>query len=252
MFKTVLVVSALESFTVRGIETRLGEKGFVVTYSSPKIKELQEACPVSDLIVLHTDENVASEADALVYLKDFCLERDQPIVVVGSKLEYDIVLKYIPKECIQLFFKRPLDMKRFLDKVEDALSDEAQHERKKSILVVGDDISYMEMVSEWLEGKYRVSTVNSGVKAITYLANNHADLILLDYEMSTSPQVIKMIRSEPEMCEVPVILLTGVADQTGIEKLKALNPTDFYMKAAGRQGLKDMVDIYFLTRRSGE
>ena len=41
----------------------------------------------------------------------------------------------------------------------------------------------MRTVYEWLKGSYHVGMASSGVQAISYLARNKADLVLLDYEM---------------------------------------------------------------------
>ena len=64
-----------------------------------------------------------------------------------------------------------------------------------------DDPTFLKLVKNWLEEEYKVTIVNSGMQAITYLATNTPDLILLDYEMpvTSGPQVLEMIRSDPEL-----------------------------------------------------
>ena len=49
------------------------------------------------------------------------------------------------------------------------------------MLIVDDDVPYMYMINDWLKTSYRTTMVNSGMQAITWIAKNHADLILLDY-----------------------------------------------------------------------
>ncbi len=112
-------------------------------------------------------------------------------------------------------------MEEFLGTVEEAFSDVQQ--RKKSILIVDDNVTYMSMIMDWLRDSYRVSMANSGVQAITWLAKNRVDLILLDYEMpvTTGPQVLEMIRSHDELADIPVIFLTGVDDKESITKVLA-------------------------------
>ena len=64
--------------------------------------------------------------------------------------------------------------------------------RKKTILIVDDDITYMRTVYEWLKDSYHIGMAASGVQSISYLDKNKVDLILLEYEMpvANGPQVL--------------------------------------------------------------
>ena len=118
---------------------------------------------------------------------------------------------------------------------------------KKNILIVDDDLDYMHMIREWLKGKYKVSMVNSGTQAITWLAKNQVDLILLDYEMpvTTGPQVLEMLRSEPDTKDIPVMFLTGKSDRDSIMKVLDLKPTGYLLKSIKRDELYTKLDDYF-------
>ncbi len=252
MGRTILIISEAETFFIRGIEMKLKNLGMETVYCAPTIKDLEASAVGKDLIILNTDENVDKLADMLVYLKDRCMEKDEKIMMIGTVAEYNTVTQYLPIICIQQLFERPLNMEQLLDNVEKYLSDEAIHERRKSILIVDDDVSYMTMIFEWLKGKYRVSMVNSGMKAITHLAKNHTDLILLDYEMpvTSGPQVLEMIRSEAETSDIPVMFLTGKNDKTSIMKVLELKPTDYLLKTIDKQGLMDKLDNYFYKQKN--
>ncbi|MBQ7583963.1 MAG: response regulator [Lachnospiraceae bacterium] len=251
MDKNVLIISAAETFSVRGIEMKLNGIGAAASYSPPHIRELEKRCGSADLIILHTDESVDDEADALVYLKDHCMEGDKQVLVIGTKAEYAAVGQFLPGDCILDFLERPLDMDRLLDTVDEYFSEEAQHERRKSILIVDDDVSYMSMIFDWLKDKYRVSMANSGMQAITHLAKHKADLILLDYEMpvTSGPQVLEMIRSETETSDIPVMFLTGKSDKASIMKVLALKPEDYLLKTIEKQSLREKLDNYFHTHK---
>ena len=121
------------------------------------------------------------------------------------------------------------------------------NDRRKSILIVDDNVTYMSMIMDWLKDKYRVSMANSGVKAITRLANDHADLILLDYEMpvTTGPEVLEMIRSQPTLSDIPVMFLTGVSDRESIMKVLSLKPVDYILKSIEKDGLREKLDHFF-------
>ena len=251
MNRQILIIGSTENFFLRGIEMKLKNLGMETVYCPPSIKELEKRSGESDLILLNTDENVEHWAEALVYLKDRCLERDEQIMIIGTRPEYETASQYLTMGSIKEFFERPLDMEKLLDAVEGYLSDEAIHERRKSILIVDDDVSYMSMIFDWLKDKYRVSMVNSGMKAITHLARNHTDLILLDYEMpvTSGPQVLEMIRSEAETSDIPVMFLTGKSDRGSILKVLSLKPADYLLKTIDRTGLREKLEGFFHQNR---
>lgn len=110
-----------------------------------------------------------------------------------------------------------------------------------------DDASYLTMIYDWLKDSYHVSLVNSGMQAITWLAKNHADLILLDYEMpvTSGPKVLEMIKSEPQTSSIPVMFLTGKNDRASIMKVLELKPADYLLKTIDRAGLREKLERFF-------
>lgn len=138
-------------------------------------------------------------------------------------------------------------MDRFLDAVEHYYAAATIYEKKKNILIVDDDTNYLNMINDWLKTSYRVSMATSGVQAITWLATNHSDLILLDYEMpiTPGPQVLEMIKSQPDMADIPVIFLTGKSDRESIMKVLALKPAGYLLKTIEKEGLLKNLDDFF-------
>ena len=187
--------------------------------------------------------------DAFVYIKDRCADTNSQVIVIGTKTEYEIVNRIMSASIIS-FYERPLVMEKLLDEVDNFFSAESQQARKKSILIVDDDVQYMSMISDWLKGNYRVSMANSGMNAITWLATNHADLILLDYEMpiTPGPQVLEMIRSEPKTANIPVMFLTGNSDKESVLKVLSLKPVDYLLKTITSKDLNLKLGNYFMTQ----
>ena len=237
MFRRVLIVASAEGFIVKGLETKLQNIGVEAVYSSPKMKDLEGKFSETNLVILYTDEKVA--------------ELDEQVIVIGARSEFEAVKGYIPDNCLFKFFERPLDMESLLNDIENYLEREAQYERRKSILIVDDDVSYMSMIMEWLKDKYRVSMANSGMQAITWLAQNHADLILLDYEMpvTSGPQVLEMIRSDVSTADLPVMFLTGKGDKESIMKVLALKPVGYQLKTITKDQLRRNIADYFLSQK---
>ncbi len=251
MEKKILIVSTSETFSVRGLEMKLKGLSVETVFSEPRLKSLEEKCKDTILIILYTNEDVHEDAQALVYLKDHCVENDIGVIVIGAKEEYETVQNFIPERFIAGFFERPLEMDRLLDEVERILSEKIDKEKRKNILIVDDDVSYLGMVMEWLQDTYRVAVANSGMQAITYLVKNHVDLILLDYEMpvTSGPQVLEMIRSEADTADTPVMFLTGKSDRGSIMKVLALKPADYLLKSIDKAGLLKKLSDYFLSQK---
>ena len=252
MGKKIIIISSTESFTVRGLEMKLKGIGADPAYLPPKLQSIELEGIEGDLFILYTDEGIATHSDVLVFLKDHCTEADKKIIIVGSKAEYEAVKNFLSIGCIQSFYERPLDMENFLNDVEDYLQKNSDQAKRKSILIVDDDVSYMTIIMEWLKDRYRVSVANSGMQAITWLAKNHADLILLDYEMpiTSGPQVLEMIRSDAPTADIPVMFLTGKGDKESIMKVLSLKPAGYLLKTIDKKGLLENIGNFFLSEVS--
>lgn len=248
MGRRTLIISRQETFMIKGLEMKLKSIDVEAVYASPELKEIESSIEEVDLIILYTDDTIEEAASALVYIKDNCLRQDRKVIVIGNEDEYKIVEQYLIQECILQFFERPLDMNGLLDRVAAYLDEEAAMARRKRILIVDDDMSYMMMVYDWLKDKYHVALAGSGMQAITWLANNHADLILLDYEMpvTSGPQVLEMFRSEPQTQDIPVIFLTGKNDKASIMRVLSLRPADYLLKTIDKKGLCEKLESFFM------
>lgn len=119
--------------------------------------------------------------------------------------------------------------------------------RKKTVLIVDDDITYMRTVYEWLKESYHVGMAANGVQAISYLAKNKADLILLDYEMpiANGPQVLSMLKNDSGTGEIPVMFLTGHSDKESVMSVIDLKPVDYLLKSIDKGTLLEKLDSFF-------
>ena len=106
-------------------------------------------------------------------------------------------------------------------------------------MIVDDDPAYAKMVREWIKGDYQVNVVTAGMQAISFLLKEKVDLILLDYEMPIvdGPQVLQMLRSEPETKDIPVVFLTGVGDRESVTRVMELKPSGYILKSTTREAL---------------
>ncbi len=248
MNRKIMIVAAAEGFVIKGIETKLKSVLVDSVYSAPRIKDLKENVEHTDLILIFTDEDIASTAKAFSVISDSCTKDDRQVIVIGTRDEFQTLQKYIPAGVILEFFERPLDVEGLLNCVEKYMDEGNQQARRKNILIVDDDVAYMSMIMDWLKDTYRVSLANSGMQAITWLAKNHADLILLDYEMpiTSGPQVLEMIRSDAETADIPVMFLTGRGDKESIMRVLSLKPAGYLLKTVQKKELRDTISKYFI------
>lgn len=243
----VLIISSQEKFSVHGMEMKLNEIGFNSEYVPLEIKQLQQKSDTSDLIVYYMDDTVADDPAFLVFLKDLCMEKEKNLMLIGRKEEYEEVIKTVPLNCITAWFERPLDMKEFLEKVTEQFDKMLLQGMRKTILIVDDDVTYMQMIREWLKDSYQVIMVNSGMKAIKWLTTNKVDMVLLDYNMpvTNGPQIFEMLKSDVDTDEVPVMFLTGQQNKESVMTAMKLRPVDYLLKSISRNELKEKLDNYF-------
>ena len=159
--------------------------------------------------------------------------------------------KIIPSELVEGEYARPFDMAKVMEHIGDFMDEESLLQRKKMILVVDDDPTYLKLIKEWLKDDYRVSMANSGMQAITWLANNEADLVLLDYEMPTikGSKVFEMLKSESSSANIPVMFLTGKSDKEAIMEVLSLKPAGYLLKTIDRKTLLGTLDKFFVQQK---
>lgn len=249
MKKKVLFITKGKSFMANTLDKNLQDANYEVVHVVPEIAEMNEHQRDSELILFFLGAFVddIETSTFLVYLKDICTEQDKLLVLIGTAAEIATVQESIPAALVAASFERPFDIKKLVEQVDWLLRANDDLARRKSILLVDDDGTFLKMVKDWLSSKYRVTIVTSGAQALMYIADNTPDLILLDYEMpvTSGPQVLEMIRSETKVDSIPVIFLTGKGDRESVMKVLALKPDGYLLKSMARDKLVAAVDDFF-------
>ena len=246
----ILLISDNKSFIISSLSRQLEEKGHKVLQSYNNPSDIDRMNEEINAIMISMDENLVNEMKILVYLKDKAIEEGIPMFLIGDADQIGEVECVIPKQFIKNEFVRPLNVKEVVAQMDEFLKNDARFQKKK-ILVVDDSGAMLRSVKSWLEDKYQVILANSGVMAIRYLAMNHPDLILLDYEMPICDgrQVLEMIRSDPEFSTVPVIFLTGKNDKESVMKVTALKPDGYLLKTMDPAQIVQTIDDFFEKRK---
>lgn len=250
--KVLLICESTNSFIVKAIREGIEQEGFDCVTVPATLQALSAVVEKPDLVFLYIDENLNKSGEEVVYIRDFCLEDDKKLFLVGYHSDIDDVRKLMPDEIIAGTFERPIDAKAIGENLCKFLENYETSANKKHVLVVDDSGTMLRTIKEWLSGKYKVSIVNSATSALTFLATNHPDLVLLDYEMPvcSGPQMLEMIRSEAKTEKLPVIFLTSKGDKESVQKVLALKPDGYLLKSAPSEKIVGSIDSFFETQKA--
>lgn len=106
------------------------------------------------------------------------------------------------------------------------------------------------------DGSHRCVECGEGQAALDYLAQTDADsrpgLIFLDVEMPglDGLTTLERIKADPRFADIPVVMLTGVADESYMRRAAALGANSYTVKPAGAEQFLSTVQTstaYWLT-----
>jgi len=249
--RKMIITGEKESFITRVLIKKVQDAGVNCEFVPWTVDDLSKAVNSVPLIVLSMDIDTLPSEEVLHYLTDVMHEKSIHMITVGEHRDIQYVSDRLPGDLIYSSFSRPVDNTAFVETVTNYYVSKNSGDMKKSILVVDDDPQYLTLVREWLRETYKVSMANSGLQAIKWLANNKVDLILLDHEMpvTTGPQVLGMLRSDPDTKSIPVIFLTGKSDKESVMSVVALRPEGYILKGVQKEELLEKIQQFFILRK---
>lgn len=144
----------------------------------------------------------------------------------------------------------PIEAENAVAEIEDYLNKKEEEEKENSrpkVLVVDDSKTILAYIGDLLKADYDVALAESGMAAIRAMILNKPDLVLLDYEMPVCDgrQTLMMLRSDPDLADLPVIFLTGRSDPDSVRKVLDLKPAGYLLKNVNPAGVKTEVDAFF-------
>ena len=142
--------------------------------------ETQEDYPRILILYLQSEENLMVEV--LGYIRDQVEDKGIRFFVIGTQDEIDTVIGKSATYVAQAYV-RPVDLQELLKHLQKESDAVDKLKDFKTILIVDDDPTVLRSMKSLLATKYKILVANSGMNAITILAKNHVDLILLDFEM---------------------------------------------------------------------
>ncbi len=247
MVDKVLLINNRTALLTDALAANLKAEKIEIIQAEPTVECIGRARDKADVFLLFAGDFIYESPDVLVYLKDVCFGEEKLLCVVGYSKEISEIEEVIPKSLIEKSFERPIDVKLLSKALQQLVNENKSKSKKRHILLVDDDVTFLQMMQKWLSSRYRVTVVKSGMQAITYIGAHTPDLILLDYDMpiTPGPQILEMIRSEPNSSGIPVIFLTAKSDRESVMNVMRLNPEGYLLKSLGREEILNSVDRFF-------
>jgi len=112
----------------------------------------------------------------------------------------------------------------------------------KKILVVEDDQDLLSLMNKKLTDEgFSVAAVETGREALDFLEKDQPNLILLDILLPDIDglTVLNEIATKEETKNIPVIILSNLADQGSVEQVAAIGDYEYLIKA--KTDLNDVV-----------
>ncbi|MBE7008121.1 MAG: response regulator [Ruminococcaceae bacterium] len=247
----VLLVNHGNALMANTLKNLLKEMEIETVHVEPDMNKAAQEIDSADAVMIFAGDFIYDSPELLVYLKDACFGENRPLCIMGNEKEIDEIEGSIPKTMIAHEFQRPVDVKSISAALCQLVHAGESRKQEKHIMLVDDDTLFLQAMQNWLGTRYKVTATKSGMQAITYIANNRPDLILLDYDMpiTSGPQVLEMIRSEPKSADIPVIFLTGRNDRESVMKVMQLKPDGYLLKSMTKENIVASVDKFFETRK---
>jgi diguanylate cyclase (GGDEF)-like protein len=103
---------------------------------------------------------------------------------------------------------------------------------KYSILVVDDEKANLLVLNTILSAEYTIFTAKSGEEALSRVAEDPPDLILLDIVLPgiNGFEVLRRLKGSPDTRGIPVIIITGIQSEESEEKGLLLGAVDYITK----------------------
>ena len=198
--------------------------------------KLKDDIPRIFILYLQGEDNLM--IDVLGYIKDLVEDRGIRFFAIGTQEELDEVIGK-KADYVAQTYTRPVDLPALIKTIQKEGEAVDKLKEFKSILIVDDDAT--------LSTKYKILVANSGMNAITILAKNKVDLILLDFEMPivNGPKVLEMIRSDPNTANIPVMFLTAKGDKRSIMEVLRFKPEKYLLKTMLPKDILDSIDEFF-------
>jgi CheY-like chemotaxis protein len=112
----------------------------------------------------------------------------------------------------------------------------------KKILVADDDARNRKLLETLLNSDgYQVAAVNSGQAALSAVAGDKPDLVMLDLMMPGMDgfEVLRRLKGSADWQDIPVVMVTALDDAGSRARMNAAGAADLLIKPVDRWKLKE-------------
>ena len=119
------------------------------------------------------------------------------------------------------------------------------------IFLVDDDIVSLKIGKRILQSRYTVTPAASGKKLLEMLETLPADMILLDIDMPETGgfEVLRILKSSPSTCDIPVVLLADHNDDSDKQEGFSLGAAEYISKPFSKALLCNRIEHILLLER---
>ncbi len=153
----IMVIGEKETFLVRVVLNKLKDAGYTPVFVPYEVNAINREWEKSALIICYMDTGQRPTSAVVNFLMDKQTDDERQLILVGDKDDIATLRTSIPDDQIYRAFERPLDNEVFVKTVKELLGKMEAGEFRRSILVVDDDPSYLNLVRTWLKNTYKVS-----------------------------------------------------------------------------------------------
>lgn len=103
----------------------------------------------------------------------------------------------------------------------------------KKILIVEDEAILLNVLKDRFEGDgWSVEIAENGEEAMTAIDKKNFDLVLLDLLLPKKDgfEVLKEVRENPELRDLPIVVLSNLGADDDIKKALTLGANDYFVK----------------------
>ncbi len=251
ILNNIMMIGNKNSFMVSSILRGLERYGYKITCIEPRVEAFSMHTKLDKICIVFMSEEINHMF--CTYFSGLVRKSESSLIVIGEQRELNEARTMLPVLNIIHEVERPVDMEKLCEFLNQATSGDQKLFDRKRLLVVDDDTTMLKAIKNWLSDKYTVFMANSGAQAITMLAKETVDLILLDYEMPVAdgPAVMEMLSTMEETRDIPVIFLTSKKDRDSVMKAVSLRASMYLLKSLPPGEIVAKIDSFFETQMKG-
>jgi len=245
---SVLIVDDFEAIT-RTLCSAFEQLGFKTIYQAKDGREALQCLGRNSVDIIISDWKMP-KMDGLAFLKqvrESKLHQNVPFIMLTGNLHQSDVVEAI-EAGVSEYLVKPFSKATLSERVHKAFfspiranaiqrtqdkSEQVDKDRPRTILVVDDEPSNLQVLGELLKPTYKIRVCRSGQQALDICVKaDKPDLILLDIMMPEMDglDVCRALKSDPETEFIPIIFVSALSQTNDVVKGLKLGAVDYIQK----------------------